>query len=52
MSLITNLIKYGWKKGVNLTIDQWNYGCRIITSKFIQRTVKENLLLLEDLIEP
>ena len=38
-------------KGVNFTIDQWNHGWKIMIYKFIQQTIKENPLLLKDLLE-
>ena len=39
-------------KAMNLAIDQWNHGCRIMIYKCIQHTMKVNLLLLKDLLKP
>ena len=38
--------EYGWINIVNFTIDQWNHFCRTM------KEMKENLLLLKDLLEP
>ena len=37
---------------VNLIIDQWNHGYKIIIWKCLQYITKENLLSLKDLLEP
>ena len=47
-----NQLKYGWIKAGKFTLDQRNYFCRIIIQKYIQCLMKENLLLLEDSLEP
>ena len=52
MNLIVNQTKYGWIKGLNITTDQLNHGCRIIIQKCIQDITKGNLLLLKNLLEP
>ena len=44
-------MKYGYIKAVHFTIDQWNHFCRIMIAGFIQCIMKENLLLLKDLLE-
>ena len=38
-------------KAANLTLDQWNHGCRIIIQKSIQQIMNENPLLLKDWLE-
>ena len=46
MSLIANQTKYGQIKKVNFTIDQSNHG-----HKIVQHIMKEDLLLLKDLLK-
>ena len=46
-----NQTKYGQIKTVKFTIDQLNFGYRIIIQRCIQHIMKENLLLLKDLLE-
>ena len=30
MSLIANQTIYGWIKGIDFTVDQWNHDCKIM----------------------
>ena len=46
-----NQTKYRKIKVVNFVTDQWDHGYKITIQKCIQRTQKENLLLLKDLLE-
>ena len=50
MSLVLNQIKYGHIKPVQFAIDQWNHGYKVMIKKFIPDIMKENLLLLKDLL--
>ena len=52
MSPIANQAEYERKNTVNLTTNQRNYGYKMIIQKSIQHIMKENMLLLKNLLEP
>ena len=51
-SLTENQIKYGQIMAVNFTTAILKNGQKIMTLRCIQHIIKENLLLLKDLLEP
>ena len=51
VNLIRNQKKYGQVNATNFVIDQRNYICIIIIQKCLPCIIKENLLLLKDLLE-
>ena len=51
INLIVNQKRYGQINATNFIIDQRNYICIIIIQKCLPRIIKENLLLLKDLLE-
>ena len=48
MVIYVSRINYSYIKKV----DQWNYGYKIKTQSCIQHIIKENLLLLKDVLDP
>ena len=52
MDLNGNQTKYGQPKVVKFAIDQLNHSQKRMLQKCIQHIMKENLLLLKDLLEP